>query len=238
MGGEWGLGAALAIGEDPARAMRLLLRAAPGGLRLGYLMAAVAYLVLHEGLGLSWRWLFAMSIVPALISLLIRTRVEESQARKDSREQMKVTPHRLPRRLPERRGHPPVRLPHRADDRLQLDEPRHPRRLPDLPQGHRPRRGRSLGVHGLIIAIVYNVGAILGGLVFGSLSERYGRRHTIAFCAVLGLPIVPLFAFSTTAAWLSLGSFLMQLMVQGAWGSSPPTSRRCHRTRSAASTRA
>jgi SHS family lactate transporter-like MFS transporter len=71
------------------------------------------------------------------------------------------------------------------------------------------------------IAVIYNVGAITGGLVFGSLSERFGRRYTIAFCAILGLPIVPLFAFSRTAALLCLGSFLMQVMVQGAWGIIP-----------------
>ena len=69
--------------------------------------------------------------------------------------------------------------------------------------------------------MIYNIGAIIGGLVFGTLSERFGRRYTIAFCAVLGLPIVPLFAFSTTAAMLCLGSFLMQVMVQGAWGVIP-----------------
>jgi SHS family lactate transporter-like MFS transporter len=71
------------------------------------------------------------------------------------------------------------------------------------------------------IAVIYNVGAIIGGLVFGTLSERYGRRYTIAFCAVLGLPIVPLFAYSHTAAMLCLGSFLMQVAVQGAWGVIP-----------------
>jgi SHS family lactate transporter-like MFS transporter len=71
------------------------------------------------------------------------------------------------------------------------------------------------------IAVIYNVGAIIGGLVFGSLSERYGRRYTIAFCAVIGLPIVPLFAYSHTAAMLCLGSFLMQVAVQGAWGVIP-----------------
>jgi SHS family lactate transporter-like MFS transporter len=73
----------------------------------------------------------------------------------------------------------------------------------------------------LVIAIIYNIGAIIGGLVFGTLSERFGRRYTIAFCAVLGLPIVPLFAYSKTAATLCLGSFLMQLAVQGAWGVIP-----------------
>jgi len=67
----------------------------------------------------------------------------------------------------------------------------------------------------------FAAGAIIGGLAFGTLSERFGRRYTIAFCAVLGLPIVPLFAYSHAAAMLCLGSFLMQIMVQGAWGVIP-----------------
>ncbi|MGY2062275.1 MFS transporter, partial [Nocardia gipuzkoensis] len=71
------------------------------------------------------------------------------------------------------------------------------------------------------IAVVYNIGAIIGGLVFGTLSQRYGRRYTIIFCALLGLPIVPLFAYSHAAAMLCLGSFLMQIVVQGAWGVIP-----------------
>ncbi|HZE18180.1 MAG TPA: MFS transporter, partial [Mycobacterium sp.] len=71
------------------------------------------------------------------------------------------------------------------------------------------------------IAVIYNIGAIFGGLTFGTLSQRFGRRYTIVFCAVLGLPIVPLFAYSRTAAMLCLGSFLMQMVVQGAWGVIP-----------------
>jgi SHS family lactate transporter-like MFS transporter len=71
------------------------------------------------------------------------------------------------------------------------------------------------------IVVIYNIGAIVGGLFFGSLSQRFGRRHTVVFCAVLGLPIVPLFAYSHTAAMLCLGSFLMQFAVQGAWGVIP-----------------
>jgi SHS family lactate transporter-like MFS transporter len=82
--------------------------------------------------------------------------------------------------------------------------------------------GAALAEHtALVIAMIYNVGAIIGGLTFGSLSERFGRRYTIAFCAVLGLPIVPLFAYSSSAAWLCVGSYLMQLFVQGAWGVIP-----------------
>jgi SHS family lactate transporter-like MFS transporter len=84
------------------------------------------------------------------------------------------------------------------------------------------RGGAGLGADtALIIAIIYNVGAIIGGLVFGGLSERFGRRRIIVFCAVLGLPIVPIFAYSHTAGMLALGSFLMQVMVQGAWGVIP-----------------
>jgi MFS transporter, SHS family, lactate transporter len=82
--------------------------------------------------------------------------------------------------------------------------------------------GAALAEHtALVIAIVYNVGAIIGGLVFGTLSERFGRRYTIAFCAVLALPIVPLFAYSSSAAMLCLGAFVMQVFVQGAWGVIP-----------------
>jgi SHS family lactate transporter-like MFS transporter len=71
------------------------------------------------------------------------------------------------------------------------------------------------------IAVGYTVGATIGGIVFGTLSERFGRRYTIVFCAVLALPIVPLFALSRTAGWLALGSFLIQVCVQGAWGVIP-----------------
>ena len=73
----------------------------------------------------------------------------------------------------------------------------------------------------LTIAIIYNIGAIIGGLTFGGLSEKFGRRYTIAFCALLALPVVPIFAYSTSAGMLVLGSFLMQLLVQGAWGVIP-----------------
>jgi len=71
------------------------------------------------------------------------------------------------------------------------------------------------------IAVLYNVGAMIGGGLFGALSERFGRRSTIVFCALIGLPIVPIFAYSTTAGMLCLGSFVMQLLVQGAWGVVP-----------------
>ena len=71
------------------------------------------------------------------------------------------------------------------------------------------------------IAIVYNIGALVGGVLFGTLSERVGRRRTIVIAALLAIPVIPLWAYSHTVPMLALGGFLMQFMVQGAWGVIP-----------------
>jgi MFS transporter, SHS family, lactate transporter len=221
MGGEWGLGAALAMEKIPRERRGFFSGLLQEGYSFGYLVAAAAYLVLSEGLGLSWRWLFALSIVPALISLLIRTRVEESDVWKASREEMKVTQTSF------REVFANAKVVRRFVYLIVLmtafnwmshgTQDVYPTFLKATDQG-----GAALAEHtALVIAMVYNVGAIIGGLVFGTLSERFGRRYTIAFCAVLGLPVVPLFAYSHTAAMLCLGSFLMQVCVQGAWGVIP-----------------
>src|ERR1700742_5007992 len=72
-----------------------------------------------------------------------------------------------------------------------------------------------------IIAVVYNIGAIVGGILFGSLSERFGRRRCIIISALLTLPVIPLWAFSDSPVMLAIGAFLMQFTVQGAWGVVP-----------------
>jgi len=72
-----------------------------------------------------------------------------------------------------------------------------------------------------LIAVIYNIGAICGGLLFGSLSERFGRRRIIIIAALLSLSVIPLWAFSTSPVLLAFGAFLMQFMVQGAWGVVP-----------------
>ena len=72
-----------------------------------------------------------------------------------------------------------------------------------------------------IIAVVYNLGAIFGSLTFGSLSERIGRRRAIVIASLISLPVIPLWAFAGAPIWLAVGSFLMQFMVQAAWGIVP-----------------
>src|ERR1700712_4365855 len=221
MGGEWGLGAALAMEKVPAERRGFFSGLLQEGYSFGYLLATVASLVVMDWFGLSWRWLFALSIIPALISLIIRYRVEESEVWEAAQENMRLTKTRIRDVMREakviRRFFYLVLLmtafnwmSHGTQDVY----PTFLKAAADHGAGLSSTTARW-------IVVAYNVGAIIGGLVFGTLSQRFGRRYTIVFCAVLALPIVPLFAYSRTAATLCLGSFLMQLCVQGAWGVIP-----------------
>ncbi|MGZ4501814.1 MAG: MFS transporter [Nocardioidaceae bacterium] len=221
MGGEWGLGAALAMEKIPRERRGFFSGFLQEGYSFGYLLAAVAFLLVSDGLGLSWRWLFGLSIIPALITLIIRTRVGESEAWQANREQMRLTRTSVKDVLFNgavlRRFLYLVVLMAAFNWMSHGTQDVYPTFLGATGQGGAGLSESTV----LLIAVIYNIGAIVGGLVFGSLSERFGRRHTIAFCALLGLPIVPLFAYSSAAAMLCLGAFLMQIMVQGAWGVIP-----------------
>ena len=221
MGGEWGLGAALAMEKIPKERRGFFSGLLQEGYSFGYLLATLASLLLLDGLGLSWRWLFALSIVPALITLIIRTRVKESEVWEAARDRMKVTSTRIRdivlNPVIVRRFIYLVLLMTAFNWMSHGTQDVFPTFLSATNNG-----GAGLSTQtARWIAVIYNIGAIIGGLVFGTLSQRYGRRYTIVFCAVLALPIVPLFAFSRTAAMLCLGAFLMQVMVQGAWGVIP-----------------
>jgi SHS family lactate transporter-like MFS transporter len=221
MGGEWGLGAALAMEKLPANRRGFFSGVLQQGYSMGYLLASLAYLILHSELGLSWRWLFGLSVIPALISLLIRARVKESEVWQTTQEKLRA--HNTSLRTVIFTG-PVLRrfvylvllmtafnwMSHGTQDV-------YPTFLKATVSGG---AGLSAATASWI-AIIYNVGAMIGGTVFGTLSERFGRRYTIVFCSLIGLPIIPLFAFSKTAALLCLGSFLMQVAVQGAWGVIP-----------------
>jgi MFS transporter, SHS family, lactate transporter len=217
MGGEWGLGAALAMEKIPPERRGFFSGVLQEGYSLGYLLASLVFLLVHSLLGLSWRWLFAVSVVPAFISLFVRARVGESEAWASTRRQMVAT---------------------RTSVRSVIFKPVVLRRFAYLvvlmtlfnwmshgtqdvyPTFLREGVGLTPGV-ATLIAVIYNLGAIAGGMLFGSLSERWGRRRGIVTCALLALPVVPLFAYSRTAGLLCLGAFLMQLLVQGAWGIIP-----------------
>jgi SHS family lactate transporter-like MFS transporter len=171
--------------------------------------------------GLSWRWMFALSIIPAAISLLIRSRVEESEVWRKANERVRQTR----TSAKEIFGNPAIWrrfvflvllmtafnwMSHGTQDVYPTF----------LKESTDDGIGLSAGT-ATWISVIYNVGAIVGGMAAGALSERYGRKALIIGCAVLGLPIVPLFAYSTSVGMLALGSFLMQVMVQGAWGVIP-----------------
>jgi SHS family lactate transporter-like MFS transporter len=72
-----------------------------------------------------------------------------------------------------------------------------------------------------VIAVIYNVGALAGGILFGLLSDRVGRRRGMLAAFSLAILLVPLWAYAPVTWALVLGSFLMQFMVQGAWGVIP-----------------
>ena len=219
MGGEWGLGAALAMEKIPAEKRGFFSGVLQQGYSIGYLLAAVVFLGIRQlDVGVpSWRILFAFSILTALISLYVRQRVGESEAWERTQERIKVTQVRartvFARPAVLRRFVYLILLMTAFNWMSHGTQDLYPTFLKD-------------GLHfsgnaALAIAVVYNLGAIVGGTIAGGLSQRFGRRRTIVVAAVLGLPIVPLFALSTQAGWLCLGSFLMQMCVQGAWGVIP-----------------
>ncbi|MHB8418202.1 MAG: MFS transporter [Myxococcales bacterium] len=209
MGGEWGVGASLAMESIPARARGLVSGLLQQGYAVGYLLAALAYYGLFDLIG--WRGLLVLGVAPALLVLYIRRHVAESPAFREA------GPERLGlgRLLSENwRLFLSVialmtgfnLLSHGTQDLY-----------PTFLQVQRHLSAHAVG----LIAVVYNFGALLGGLSFGTLSERLGRRRTIAVAALLSLGAVPFWAFGRSVITLALGAFALQFMVQGAWGVVP-----------------
>ncbi len=210
MGGEWGVGASLAMESAPKRWRGILSGIVQSGYPIGYLLAAVAARFILPMWG--WRAMFWVGGIPALLAFYIRFRVKESEAWKQ---------HRAPTVgaiLRTASGHWKIFsylvllmtlmmfLSHGTQDLY--------------PHFLREVHGLSVATISYV-AILYNIGAVLGSFSFGYFSEAYGRRRTILLALVLALIVIPVWAFGGSLATLALGAFLMQMGVQGAWGVIP-----------------
>ena len=223
MGGEWGVGAALALESLPAEGRGFFSGLLQEGYVVGSMLAALLYLLfptLHgTGMFTAWRVLFVIGAVPSLSLLLLLRKVDESPAWLVRHSATRV---RIARSLRSRMVEVLKYLPsllaltvlmtafmafsHGTQDLY-----------PTFLKVDHGIRGVTLSA----IAIVGNVGAVFGGIWFGSYSERVGRRRAIITAALLSIPMIPLWAWSHTVVMLAVGGFLMQFMVQGAWGVIP-----------------
>jgi MFS transporter, SHS family, lactate transporter len=211
MGGEWGIGSALAMETIPPTARGFVSGLLQVGYPSGYFLASLAVYLFYDRLG--WRYMFMLSVIPAVLVFFIRQGVDESPAWKEQQALPRLGLLAVLRRDWKLAVYGTILMTafnffsHGSQDAypglfLQV-------------QHHFDTRLGSL------ITAVANVGAICGGLFFGSISETLGRRRTIMVAALIALPALPFWAFGSTPLLLAAGAFLMQISVQGAWGVIP-----------------
>lgn len=214
MGGEWGLGAALAMESLPADKRGLFSGILQEGYAVGYLLAAIVLAVLYVHIG--WRGMFMIGVLPAILIFFIRKHVPESPAWLAGQAQKIV--HGRDVLLAALRRHWPLFVYAIA---LMAGFNYMSHGTQDLyPTFLTLQHGFSPALVGTVTAIM-NVGAIVGGIFFGWLSQRLGRRNMIIVCALFGIAFIWPWAFSQTVFALAAGAFLMQVAVQGAWGIIP-----------------
>ena len=218
MGGVWGVGASLAMESVPPASRGFLSGVLQQGYPVGYLLAALTYRLLFPLYG--WRGMFIAGALPCLVVLFIWFGVKESPSWRVARDRR-------------------MREPGRQRSGLLLAlRTRWPMFLfmvalmaafncfshgtQDLYPSAFLEKQRGLPLESVTrIVMIYNVGAVTGGILIGSLSQRIGRRKAIAAGALLALPMIPLWLGPASVTALSVGAFLMQFAVQGAWGVVP-----------------
>jgi len=209
MGGEWGVGAALAMEAVGPRSRGFFSGLLQEGYAVGYLLAAGAFFFVFPRFG--WRALFFLGGLPALLTIYIRSKVPESQAW----ERTRPTTHDVVRAIRSNLaalGYLVVLMTvmnfvsHGTQDLY-----------PTFLQEQRGLDASTVAT----IAIIYNVGALLGGLGFGYFSDRWGRRSVMASAIALAAALIPFWIYPRSLGLLTAGAFLMQFMVQGAWGIVP-----------------
>jgi MFS transporter, SHS family, lactate transporter len=213
MGGEWGVGAALALETLPAKGRGFFSGLLQEGYVIGYMLATVVFWVAFDHVG--WRGMFIIGASPALLVLYIRYGVHESPAWLEGTATRRASAASVFAAV---KNYWPTLLylvvlmacfnafSHGSQDLY--------------PTFLQKQHGYDTHVTSAI-AFVMNLGALFGGMFFGALSERLGRKNAIMLAALLALPMIPLWAWSHTAVMLAIGGFLMQFMVQGAWGIVP-----------------
>ena len=212
MGGEWGLGASLAMESLPTQARGLFSGILQQGYAVGYLLAALVYWIVFPHFG--WRGLFVAGALPAFLVIYIRARVPESPVwlRERTRQQSRVKISVLFKQYGALFIYAALLMTafnymsHGTQDlyATYLQKQR----------GFNPDQTSQ-------IAIIYAFGMICGGSVVGHLSQNWGRRRVIILAAICGMLLIPLWIFAPSTALLILGGFLIQFMVQGAWGVVP-----------------
>jgi SHS family lactate transporter-like MFS transporter len=216
MGGEWGLGAALAMEALPPQRRGFFSGCLQAGYMTGYLLAALAFFFVFHFTHWDWRGLFVIGAFPALLILYIRSNVPESPVWLAGREERMALPPRF--LLKSFLAHWPLFL-YTIFFMASLNAMSHGTQ--DLYATFlQKQRGFSPGITSTL-SIIAAFGAIAGGILCGTLSQRFGRRAVIMLCGVFALFTLPLWAFSPTTALLGVGAFVMQFFVQGAWGVIP-----------------
>jgi MFS transporter, SHS family, lactate transporter len=212
MGGEWGIGSALTFETIPLRARGVVSGLLQAGYPSGYFVASIASYFFYDSLG--WRYMFLLGIVPAILVFFVRMGVDESPAFLEKRIKKEQS------NLFEVVGRNwkiavyAILLMTAFNFFSHGSQDAYPNLFLKI------QHGFDTKTLSLMTAIA-NIGAICGGIGFGFLSERIGRRRAITFAALLALPVIPFWAFASTPLVLGIGAFLMQVSVQGAWGVIP-----------------
>ncbi|HEU5054844.1 MAG TPA: MFS transporter [Hanamia sp.] len=210
MGGEWGVGASLVMESVSVKRRGFLSGLLQEGYALGFLLAAGAYYFVFPVWG--WRAMFFLGGLPALITLFIRSKVKETEAWKVNRSTdwkeygNAIKKHwKLFLYL--------IILMSMMNLISHGTQDLYPTFL---------QKQKNFSPHETaVITMISMVGAIAGGLFFGYLSDRYGRKKMMATAVILALILIPLWLLAGGSLWIALGAFAMQFMVQGAWGIIP-----------------
>jgi SHS family lactate transporter-like MFS transporter len=210
MGGEWGVGASLAMEKVPRRWRGVLSGLLQEGYATGYLLAACAFFFVYPHFG--WRAMFFLGGAPALLAVFIRLKVKESDVWAKTRHtdwsqlgRSIVSNWRLFLYL--------TLMMTMMNFVSHGTQDMYPTFL-QKQRGFSPRESA-------VIAMIYNVGAICGGLVIGFISDRIGRRKAMVMALLLAILAIPLWAYAPTTVLLVVGAFVLQFFVQGAWGVVP-----------------